>query len=167
MAPRNLSLISSQGHMPILLHNASIYYPGLVLVRRDDNTFGNGLEEMIQMGTEYVLFNLRGPCDDRNLFAVVPGGPGELGDGLVGAIVLQQIWGDSFYHWMIECLPRLSALEPSLVHNSSVAVLVPAINDFITQSLALLGIGVPRLRSSICSHEKVCITSVRVIVYLR
>jgi len=43
---------------------------------------------------------------------------------MVGAIVLQQIWGNSFYHWMIECLPRLASLQPHVLSNSSVALLV-------------------------------------------
>ena len=124
-------------HRAILLHNASVYYPGLVVVRQDEERSGLAGEDYIghrrrggQTGEKYTLYNLRGPCDDRNLFAVVPSGPGPVaegnlgldaagengGSGLVGAIVLQQIWGDSFYHWVIECLPRLASLPLTLVH---------------------------------------------------
>jgi hypothetical protein len=125
-----------------------------------------------------VLYNLRGPCDDRNLYAVVPSGkisrvecrlkhdcmkkhdcmtwngtcfawfhqhhvkmapaslfvkwhllrlfagPGRLGGEITGAIVVQQIWGDAFYHWMIECLPRLAAVPAHALHNPSIALLV-------------------------------------------
>ena len=124
-------------HRAILLHNASVYYPGLVVVRQDEERSGLEGEDYIrdrtrggETGDKYTLYNLRGPCDDRNLFAVVPSGPGPVaegnlgldaagengGSGLVGAIVLQQIWGDSFYHWVIECLPRLASLPLTLVH---------------------------------------------------
>jgi len=77
---------------------------------------------------------------------VVPTGPGKVGGGMTGAILVQQIWGDSFYHWMIECLPRLNAIEPAILSNSSVALLVPALNVFITEALGLLGIHQSRLR---------------------
>jgi hypothetical protein len=93
-----------------------------------------------------VLYNLRGPCDERNLYAVTPSSGGELGGGLTGAIVVQQIWGDTFYHWIIECLTRLAAFPPRILRDAGVGVLVPALNEWTLFTLQLLGIPPARLR---------------------
>ena len=146
MSSRNVSVSLAKQHQPLLLHNATIYYPGLVLA--PSAAAGLQFADRVQAeGGDRVLYNLRGPCDDRNLVAVVPSGPGMLDGELAGAIVVQQIWGDSFYHWMIECLPRLAAIPGNVLHNASVALLVPALDGFINESLSLLGIHHSRLRA--------------------
>ena len=158
MSTRLVSLTPTAAARHRLLHNASVFYPGLVLAPATPGAAGvGGLGGLVGVGSsnpprktpvpgDAVLYSLRGPCDDRNLFPVTPTGPGDLGDELVGAIVLQQVWGDSFYHWMIECLPRLASLPSQVVLNRSVAVLVPELHGFIVESLGLLGIQKARLR---------------------
>ena len=73
MSSRNVSVSLAKQHQPLLLHNATIYYPGLVLA--SGAAAGLQFADRIQpQGGGRVLYNLRGPCDDRNLVAVVPSG---------------------------------------------------------------------------------------------
>ena len=73
MSSRNVSVSLAEYHQPLLLHNATIYYPGLVLT--PSAAAGVQFADRVQaQAGGRVLYNLRGPCDDRNLFPVVPSG---------------------------------------------------------------------------------------------
>ena len=72
MSTRNVSVSPVKQHEPLLLHNATIYYPGLVLAPK--LPAANKTESNDAESAGRVLYNLRGPCDDRNLFSVVPSG---------------------------------------------------------------------------------------------
>ena len=72
MASRNISVSHAKQQLPLLLHNATIYYPGLVLA--PSLSMAIKPESDAAQSVARVLYNLRGPCDDRNLYAVVPSG---------------------------------------------------------------------------------------------
>jgi len=77
MSPRNVTLRAPASQAGVLLHNATVYYPGLVLVERpqplDLHAHGGRVDRGHVHGG-YVVYDLRGPCDDRNLFPVTPKG---------------------------------------------------------------------------------------------
>jgi len=72
MSPRNVTLRAAASEAGVLLHNATVYYPGLVLVEQPQLPDLHAHGGHVDRG--YVVYDLRGPCDDRNLFPVTPKG---------------------------------------------------------------------------------------------
>ena len=55
------------------------------------------------------------------------------------AASIVQMSGNLFFHWLLECLPRLLLLKSLLERDASIALLVPSGLNRVTESLALLG----------------------------
>ncbi|EKX34960.1 hypothetical protein GUITHDRAFT_118891 [Guillardia theta CCMP2712] len=118
----------------LLLPPSTVFYPGLVLTTSSNSS-------------RRLLYQLQGACDDRNLRP--PFSREQLGEERRGRrsnqtlgtlLVLSQIWGENFYHWMVECLPRVSFLPSHLLLSPDLVIAVPALNPFVVATLRLLGV---------------------------
>jgi hypothetical protein len=120
----------------LLVSRAVVLYPAVVVAVNDHAASSNETARSACVGV--CVLDLRGGCDDRNVAAVTASSGATV--ALPQAVLLAQVWGEAFYHWMVECLPRLAALPPAAWRGPGAAVIVARPSPFVTETLLLLGV---------------------------